>query len=201
MGIENYCFCELAPFYALGLLNEAERDWVEQQVKACPDLAEELAMYESAVTALPYSVPTPPMSANLKDRLFDQLGLDAPSPVPAPLPLAHRVVRAQDLPWQPHPVPGVSIAIVHRDEVRRELVGFLRAEPGGRYPLHRHAGIEEIFMVEGDLVIGNEVYGPGDYIRSAPGSCHAPYSNGGCCFFFHTSMDDEFLEPIARLQV
>ncbi|MGI0484227.1 cupin domain-containing protein [Pantanalinema rosaneae CENA516] len=86
------------------------------------------------------------------------------------------------------------MAIVHRDEVKRELAGFLRAEPGVRYPFHRHAAIEEIFMLEGDLVVGDEVYGAGDYIRSHPGSSHAPYTNGGCRFFFHTSIDDEYPE-------
>jgi anti-sigma factor ChrR (cupin superfamily) len=80
----------------------------------------------------------------------------------------------------------------HADVSKREIVGFLRAEPGVRYPFHRHAAIEEIFMLEGDLVIENRVYGAGDYIRSSPGSAHAPYTKGGCRFFFHTSMDDEY---------
>lgn len=101
------------------------------------------------------------------------------------------LVRSQDLDWTPHATPGVTVAIVHRDEVKRELVGFLQAEPGVRYPFHRHAAIEEIFMLEGDLVVGDEVYSAGDYIRSHPGSSHAPYTNGGCRFFFHTSIDQD----------
>lgn len=197
MDTENYCFCELAPLYVLDLLGEQERAWVEQQIAECPDLAEELLSYESAATALPYSTPVLPMSDKLKDRLFDRLGLDSPPletiPVPQSTPSApHLAIRAQELDWQPHPTLGVMIAIVHRDEATRELVGFLKAEPGVCYPWHRHAATEEIFMMEGDLVIGNEVYGAGDYIRSQPGSSHAPFTNGGCRFFFHTSIDDEY---------
>ncbi len=79
------------------------------------------------------------------------------------------------------------------------MIGFLRAEPRGHYPLHRHAAMEEIFMIEGDLVIGDEVYYAGDYIRSYSGSSHAPHSNTGCCFFFHTSLDDEYLEPMGAI--
>jgi quercetin dioxygenase-like cupin family protein len=197
MDTENYCFCELAPLYVLDLLGEQERAWVEQQIAECPDLAEELLGYESAVTALPYSTPVLPMAGSLKDRLFDRLSLGAsPSEtLPAPQSVPYLAIRSQELDWQPHPTPGVMIAIVHRDEVSRELVGFLRAEPGVRYPWHRHAATEEIFMMEGDLVIGDEVYGAGDYIRSQPGSSHAPYTNGGCRFFFHTSIDDEY--PVA----
>ncbi|HBB31620.1 MAG TPA: anti-sigma factor [Cyanobacteria bacterium UBA8803] len=196
MVTENYCFCELAPLYALDLLSEVERSWVEQQIAECPDLAEELTAYQSEVTAIPYSVPALPMAADLKDRLFGQLGLDNPSSERCPDPIveSYRAVRLQDLDWIAHTTTGVAIAIVHRDEIKRELVGFLRAEPGVHYPFHRHAAIEEIFMLEGDLVIGDEVYGTGDYIRSQPGSSHAPYTTGGCCFFFHTSMDDEYPE-------
>ena len=199
MNSENHCFSELAPLYALSALSQLERVWVEQQVVECPDLLEELASYQSAVTAIPYSSSPLPLPANLKHRLFEHLELETPSSEqeqerpPAPF----QAVHAQDLNWQPHTVPGVFVAIVHKDEVKREIVGFLRAEPGVRYPAHRHAAVEEIFMLEGDLVIGDDVYGAGDYIRSNLGSSHAPYTKGGCQFFFHSSMDDEDLESVA----
>ncbi len=199
MDTENRCFCELAPLYALDLLDEQERAWVEQQITEYPDLATELSEYQSAATAIPYSVPVLPMSGTLKHRLFDRIGLDLPLPeaTPEPTSMNYRAVRSQDLNWLPHTVPGVMLAIVHTDEVKREIVGFLQAEPGVRYPLHRHAAVEEIFMLEGDLVVGDEVYGAGDYIRSAPGSSHAPYTIGGCRFFFHNSMDDEYPEVVS----
>jgi hypothetical protein len=195
MNPEYYCFCELAPLYALDLLSREERVWVEQQLLDCPDLMEELAAYQSAVTAIPYSVPALPMAADLKERLFADLELDVsmPGKISDPASNSYLAVRSQDLDWQPHPrTSGVAVAIVHRDEIKRELVGFLRAEAGVRYPWHRHASVEELFMLEGDLIIGDTVYGPGDYIRSSPGSSHAPYTNSGCRFFFHASMDDEY---------
>ena len=208
MDTGNDCFCELAPLYALGLLSEQERAWVEQQVAECPDLAAELSGYQSAVTAIAYQVPALPMAASLKNRLFDRLSLDVPPAAPLPDPrspdltdVSHLAVRSQDLDWQPHSVPGVTIAIVHSDEAKREITGFLRAEPGARYPFHRHAAIEEIFLMAGDLVVGDEVYGAGDYIRSLPGSSHAPYTNGGCQFFFHTSMDNEYPELAAATSI
>lgn len=204
MDRENDCFCELAPLYALDVLSAAEHDWVEQQIAAEPELAEELVAYQSTVQSLAYGAPVLPATPLplLKERLFDRLfqegsaarALDEPAtkPVSSP-PVAHQAIRAQELHWQPHPVPGIRVAIVHTDEIRREVVGFLQAEPGACYPLHRHAAIEEIFMLEGDLVIGEEVYGAGDYIRSYPGSSHAPCTSGGCRFFFRSSLDDEFL--------
>lgn len=194
MTSENDCFCELAPLYALDQLSEEERCWVEQQIAECPDLAEELADYQLGITAIAYAAPSLPMNSTLKGRLFDRIKLDSAQSeaIPEPSAVSYQAIRAQELDWQPHPTPGVEVAIVHTDEVKREIVGFLRAEPGVRYPFHRHAAIEEIFMLEGDLIIGDEVYGAGDYIRSNPGSAHAPYTVGGCRFFFHTSMDDEY---------
>jgi hypothetical protein len=197
MTPRNYCFCELAPLYALGMLSQEEQIWVEQQLVEFPELVAELVAHQSAITSIPYSAPALPVAADLKDRLFDRLGLDPPhSEIPARTPAPYFAVRSEALDWQTHRTPGVAIAIVHRDESTRELVGFLRAEAGVRYPFHHHAKSEELFMLEGDLVIGNEVYGAGDYIRSSPGSSHAPYTNGGCHFFFHTSMDDEYPELI-----
>jgi len=198
MMTENYCFCELAPLYALGQLSVKERRWVEQQIVECPDLAEELADYQLGMTAIAYTVPSLPVDSTLKERLFEHLELDPTQSTAIPeLPfISYQAIRSQELNWQSHPTPGVEVAIVHTDEMKREMIGFLRAEPGVHYPLHCHAAIEEIFMVEGDLVVGDEVYGAGDYIRSNPGSAHAPYTIGGCRFFFHTSMDDEYPELV-----
>lgn len=198
MTTEKYCFCELAPLYAIDQLSEEERGWVEQQIMECPDLAEELTGYQLGMTAMAYTVPSLPMDLALKDRLFDRLELDPAqsTAIPQLSFVSYQAIRSQELNWQTHPTPGVEVAIVHTDETKREIVGFLRAAPGVHYPLHRHAAIEEIFMLEGDLVIGNEVYGAGDYIRSHPGSTHAPYTIEGCRFFFHTSMDDEYLELV-----
>jgi quercetin dioxygenase-like cupin family protein len=195
MNPENYCFCELAPLYALDLLSEPEKNWVEQQLAEFPELGEELTEYQSAVTAIPYSSPSIPMAADLKNRLFDRLELDSPPTLPVNNPMTPPgffAVRSQDLNWKPHRVPGASVAILRRDEIKREIVGVFRADPGVHYPMHRHATIEEIYMLSGDLVIGDRVYSAGDYIRSEAGSVHGPYSNGGCMFFFHTSMDDEY---------
>jgi quercetin dioxygenase-like cupin family protein len=203
MNSEQYCFCDLAPLYALDLLNGPERDWVEQQIMADPALAEELAEYEVAVTALPYGVPTVAIADDLKQRLFENLELAPPeaiAEVSVPQsPELFWTVRAREIVWQPHPVPGVEVSIFYTDPVKRKLSGLFKAEPGMQYPWHRHAEVEEIYMLSGDLIIGEQVYGAGDYIRSHPGSIHNPRTSTGCMFFFHTSMDDEYFETNSEL--
>ncbi|MBD1846764.1 anti-sigma factor [Cyanobacteria bacterium FACHB-63] len=78
MNTENRCFCELAPLYALDLLTEEERAWVEQQAAASPDLKAELEEIQTTVGALSYSAPVVPVPSTLKDRLFERLNQPIP---------------------------------------------------------------------------------------------------------------------------
>jgi hypothetical protein len=202
MDNQSYCFCDLAPLYALGELSEAEQAWVEAQLQAEPDLTLELEEFQNAVTAFAYSSPPVPIAANLKDRLFDRIGVPL-SEVEVPVVASPNpeeffwTMQGNALEWQPHPAPGFQIAIFHIDPVSRMASGLLRAEPDACYPLHRHVGVEEIYMLEGDLRIGSTVYGPGDYIRSSPSSSHDPVSPSGCKFFFRACLDDEYLEAVS----
>lgn len=191
---EHRCFSELAPLYVLDLLEIEDRLWVEAQVVDCPDLAEELASYRAAVGLLPYSAPPMPMAADLKDRLFARLGLE---PVTEPVPelSAERemfAVRSQDLDWKPHRVEGVQCAILSVDAKQRMRSMVVKVAAGVTYPLHRHGGIEEIYMLEGELTIDDETYFAGDYIRSYSGSIHAPSTMMGCMFVIRACMDDEY---------
>jgi ChrR Cupin-like domain len=196
MTHEHLCFCELAPLHALGLLSAAESEWVEQQLLACPELGEEWAEYQEAAGVIGYAVEAVPLPPTLKGRLFERLKLDAPPLVEPPprLEFLHFVQRSQDLQWRPHLIPGVEIAIFHSDSRKREIVGLLKAKPGVTYPFHRHAETEEIYILQGDLVVDDQVYRIGDYLRSGPGSAHAPHTVGGCMFYFRASMDNEYPE-------
>ena len=198
---DHRCFCELAPLYALDLLDLEERLWVEAQVLECPDLAEELASYQVAVGLIPYGAEPMPMSADLKDRLFDRLGLDPIEAVADPLPEIPAVapqnpppfaLRSQDLEWQPHRIEGVQVVHLFLDSAHRQRSLLVKAAAGVVYPFHRHQGIEEIYMLEGELVLDGEVYLAGDYIRSSPDSIHAPSTSTGCMFLIHACIDDEY---------
>ncbi|MGV0023871.1 anti-sigma factor [Phormidesmis priestleyi] len=81
MNNDDRCFCELAPLYALDLLDEQERAWVEQQAAASSDLATELVEIQATVGAISYSAEPVPMAADLKDRLFQQLTQEQVEPV------------------------------------------------------------------------------------------------------------------------
>jgi hypothetical protein len=196
-------FCELAALYALDILDKRGHQLVEGYIARFPEYKKELDGFRNSAAAIPYSAPDVPMAANLanlKERLFERIADEALNPntdTSANLPIAADLpiftVRAADVQWKSHVVPGVAIAKLYEDSVRREIVCLLRAEPGVRYPAHRHATAEEIFMLAGDLMLDEQVYGTGDYIRSAAGSIHSPYTIGGCMFLIRTSLDNEML--------
>jgi anti-sigma factor ChrR (cupin superfamily) len=106
------------------------------------------------------------------------------------------VTRLQKLSWRRHRVPGVKYALLRLNLLKREIVVLLQGEAGTRYPLHRHRGVEEIFMLAGDLAIDGKTYRVGDYIRSKAGSTHALQTRTGCLCFVRTVLGEEFLEEI-----
>jgi anti-sigma factor ChrR (cupin superfamily) len=79
------------------------------------------------------------------------------------------------------------------DKQKREITCLMRLEPGGTFPLHRHAGSEEVFVLEGDLIVEGEICHQGDYIRTVPGSTHSLLTQEGCLLLRKTSTDNETL--------
>jgi quercetin dioxygenase-like cupin family protein len=203
MNDEHQCFCELAPLYALDLLDPEERMWVEAQVLECPDLAAELASYQAAVGAIPYSAPIIPMATDLKDRLFLRLDLDPIESVPELSPAAPEMfaIKAAEMQWKPHRMEGVEFVLLSVDEPNRMRSLLVKVAAGITYPLHQHQGIEEIYMLEGELVINQEVYLAGDYIRSYPNSTHAPSTDTGCMFLIRACMDDNYDENLVARSI
>ena len=98
--------------------------------------------------------------------------------------MQNQLVRSHEMSWQPLAEPGVegiSVKPLRIDkETGRAPTILLRFEPGSSYPAHDHPGGEEIFVLEGDIGLGKDRLGPGDYLYTAPGGKHAVHSEGGC---------------------
>lgn len=87
-------------------------------------------------------------------------------------------------PWQPGPVPGASVMPLF--ERAPERVALWKLAPGTRLAHHEHPGGEEIFVLEGTLQDEQGRYPKGAWLRSPPGSAHAPFSGQGCVFYVKT---------------
>lgn len=91
------------------------------------------------------------------------------------------VLDTGSLAWQPSPMQGVERRLLDRrgGEVAR-ATSLVRYAPGSRFEAHSHGGGEEILVLEGTFSDEHGDYPAGTYLRNPVGSCHAPFSEGGC---------------------
>ena len=193
----------LAVLQSLDTLDESERRALAEKLQASPELQSELAAFETAISAIAYTAPPVPVAPDLKNRLFQRIAELPPTaesvnskPIvtsPTENNTPSLIVRSNEVKWKSYGVPGISIGKLYIDKKKREITCLMRLEPGRTFPLHRHAGSEEVLVLEGDLIVEGEVCHQGDYIRSVPGSTHSSLTQGGCLLLMKTSTDNEML--------
>jgi len=88
--------------------------------------------------------------------------------------------------------PGLLYKLLATDAVRNRVSMLVRLMPGAEYPPHRHAGVEELHLLDGELWIDDRKVYPGDYNRAEPGtSDKRVWSETGCACVLITSTRDE----------
>ena len=109
-----------------------------------------------------------------------------------PVPVAS--VGAAETPWEPTGVPGIEARRLFADDVHRRVTLMVRMAPGTSYPAHRHADVEECFVVQGDIDTGTVHMHAGDYQRAEKGSTHpVQTTRGGCVLLLVSSQADELV--------
>jgi ChrR Cupin-like domain len=182
-------FQNLVALYALDLLDESECCIVEDAIASSPELQAELANFQSAAAAIPYSTPPVSMAANLKARLFERIDLQNREPDSTFIETLRK--QAANVHWQPYaPLPGLETGTLYVDREKQEVAYFVRAKAGLQFPTHYHAGNEEMILLEGDLIVDGQIYTEGAIIRSEPGSSHQPSTVNGCLLFLRSSLKD-----------
>src|SRR5262249_19368671 len=94
--------------------------------------------------------------ASLEERLAHRIALD--SGEPAVLPGKHCWSEPQ---WE-EVAPGISCKVLASDSDKHLASMLVRLAPGGEYPPHTHAGIEELHLLDGELWIDDRKLYPGD---------------------------------------
>jgi quercetin dioxygenase-like cupin family protein len=107
---------------------------------------------------------------------------------------AATVVRTGPGGWRPLRLAGVSARPLRRDAGSGASTALLRLEPGARVPAHTHPAGEEVFVLEGEVLIGGDRLTAGDYLYTPPGGVHAASSAGGCVFLVTLPKPVEFVE-------
>ena len=87
--------------------------------------------------------------------------------------------------------PRIECKILSCDDERARVSMLVRLEPGARYPAHTHVGDEELFLLEGELMIDDRRLVPGSYNHGSPGaSDESVWSATGCICLLITSTED-----------
>jgi DNA-binding NarL/FixJ family response regulator len=92
--------------------------------------------------------------------------------------------------WQ-EVAPGISCTLLATDAEQDRVSMLVRLAPRAAYPPHRHAGVEELYLLDGELMIDDKTLQPGDYNRAEPGTGDQDvWSETGCTCVLLTSTRD-----------
>lgn len=180
---------ESVSLYALKALPSSEVSMVEAQIAACTECRQELETLGPIVDSF-VSWPTDVLrpSASLWERLARRITAETGGePV---LPAPGRRFEAE---WE-EAAPGISCKLLATDTERQRVSMLVRLAPGTDYPPHRHAGVEELHLLDGELIVDDKTLQPGDYIRAEPGTVdRRVWSGTGCTCVLLTSFKDVIL--------
>jgi len=152
--------------YELQALSSNETASVELQIAECADCQREMEAirrFIGSFVSWPTDVLRPPES--LWDRLAQRIARETGTePVKPP-----RRQASERVEWE-EAAPGISVKILATDEDKRRVTMLVRLAPGTDYPPHRHAGVEELHLLQGELMIDKTKLYAGDYVRADSGS-------------------------------
>lgn len=182
-------FEHLAVLEALGALDATDAERLRSRLARDPAAAAELARFQAvaaALTALPPPVrPRSEVREQVLARVRRTPQLHRPAEPggaqsPAPLPGGFRLVSA-DAPWLPGPVSGTRFKVISAGRDQAYAMLLLEMAAGASYPEHDHAGIEDLYVLTGDLQTEGRSLVPGDLLHAAPGSHHHELRSAGGC--------------------
>lgn len=180
---------ERASLYALGGLSQIEAAAFEEHLaEGCETCATEFESFVYVTEQLAWADIGASPPHDVREKLLSRIALEAlPSEAveggssgarekeeeeaPA-LPAGISTVRAAEGDWQPTADEGVFVKILFMDADKGMMTRLVRMTPGARVPKHRHMGVEQCLVLEGDLRTREMVAVSGDYIHALPGSVH-----------------------------
>jgi anti-sigma factor ChrR (cupin superfamily) len=213
-----------ASLYALGALDAEEARAFESHLAACAACEAELREFQVVVADLAFAAPASEPPADVRARLLalvseeqgqkahagaqarptrEESGVEHEAaaedePAQPTVGAGFLVVRAGEGEWRETRDPGVTFKLLFVDRERSTVTTLVRMEPGARIPAHRHLGVEQCLVLEGDLRAGGVEMAAGDFNCSLPGSVHEDLTtDGGALFLIVAPERYETLEPRA----
>lgn len=90
---------------------------------------------------------------------------------------------------------GIFVKVLRFDQqTKRAPTILLKFESEAKYPYHNHPAGEEVFVLEGDAIIGGQQLSAGDYLYTPPSFKHSVTSENGCVLLFIIPEEVEILK-------
>ncbi|HEX5606403.1 MAG TPA: cupin domain-containing protein [Candidatus Binatia bacterium] len=180
---------DLVFLFALQALPANEIAAIEAQISSCEVCRQEMETLRPIVRSfVGWSTDVLRPAESLWGRLAKRIGSEtAPRPFIPPL---EATVKPE---WE-EPTPGIHVKVLARNAENDSVSMLVRLDPGTDYPGHRHAGIEQLHLLDGVLKVDDRTLYPGDFIHSEAGSVdRRVWSEAGCTCFLVTSTKDALL--------
>ena len=177
---------ELVSAYVLQALPPSEASTMAAHIAVCDLCRQELQTLQPVVgsfTAWPTEVLRP--SASIWDRLLERIESKTSNDAQ---PTARRDWQEPD--WE-EAAPGIFCKLLATNTEQDRVTMLVRLAPGVEYPPHKHAGVEELHLLHGELWIDDRKLSPGDYNRAERGTADKRvWSETGCTCVLVTSTQD-----------
>ena len=162
------------------------REWaeIETHVAGCASCREDLAVLTRLLNTTWGEMLAP--SSSLWDRLIERI--EEPSSSSRP---ARPGTRLADPKWT-EVSAGIWCKLLSTDKQGDRVSLLVHLKPNVDYPPHRHAGREELYLLDGELIVNDSKIYPGDFYSSDSGtSDYRVWSETGCTCLLITSPNDE----------
>jgi quercetin dioxygenase-like cupin family protein len=179
---------DLVFLYALRALSPEEMSTAEAQISQCAECRGQLDSLRPTLESFTFWPTAVLRPVSLWERLAQRITQETGEAPVLPPPEAPRKPE-----WE-QPAPGISCQLLATDLEKGRVSMLVRLEPGIDYPPHRHAGLEELYLLDGELRIDDKTIYPGDYIRAEAETVdHRVWSETGCTCVLITSTGDVIL--------
>lgn len=168
---------ERAALYALGQLTPEDSLAFERHLaQKCEVCIAELRAFEEVCAQLALSVPEAEPSIHVRESLMGKLSQTKQSGLVQPFteqsaPAQTLTVYAGEGEWK-ELSEGVFVKQLYADEKKGTITSLFKLLPGAHVHAHKHLGVEECLVLEGDFHVNELILGPGDYHRAEEGSVH-----------------------------
>jgi predicted ChrR family anti-sigma factor len=191
---------EQAALYALGALSQHEaRAFEEHLAEGCEACEAAYRDFEQTVSALAFAAPEETPSSSVREELLALVSEEtkeqpSDSRSTHSIPPQFMTLRAEEGEWQKLS-EGIQVKQLYVDRQAGTVTSLFRMKPGTRIPTHRHHGVEQCYILEGDFHADDKVLGPGDYHCATAGSTHRPvYTVDGALLLIIATEGYEVLE-------